>query len=161
MYTTIASWGYHDMLVIVAVNRPCDCVELFPAWFIWKFAWYLLVPWKLDLTRRLSGQFRLWVYWDLWNLHLKFIVYSAVEFYLLSCGTIKGNYDNLKCFGSLLNSPSQQLKIGLLLLVLRFLLDGLWLMKGTLPSQMRNFLLKYICIFTQSLMYCRYFQVDG
>lgn len=44
MYTTIASWGHHNMLVIIALNGLHGCVELLAAYFLWKLAQCLLVP---------------------------------------------------------------------------------------------------------------------
>ena len=150
MYTTIASRGHHDMLVVIALNRLCGCVELLAAYFLWKLARCLLVPWKLDLMEETSGQFWLWVFLDLWNLHLKFIVYSTVEIYLPLCGTIKSNYDNLKCFGSLSNSPSQQLNRASSSGVEVFVRWSLALEGNIAIPDEKSYFKLYMCIYTET-----------
>lgn len=97
--------------------------------------------------RKLSGQIQLTTLWT-----MKGMAFSAMGTYLRLLGVSKGGRDRMQCFWNFLDNPYQQLKSALLMLLLRFLLDDLWLLKGALSAQMGNFHLTYIHMFIYQLM---------
>lgn len=106
--------------------------------FLWKLAWHLLVPWKLDFR---EGDFRsVLAQWPVDPESEVYDIFRSRNLPSISGGTANG----LCCLGSLLTINSKEC---VSCLVLGLLLGDFWLLQGTLSVQLRKFYLNSILYF--------------